>query len=94
MTLFIREVVTSTFTVDVGIMGPITMAHGRLRPGGGSHRCYADIKLTISGVTVIRSSDAMNTIEPITMDDSTVPNSVVKERERNVGKDVAKLNVT
>ena len=70
------------------------MAHGRLRPGGGSHRCYADIKLTVFGVTVTRSSDAMNMIEPIMKDDSTVPNSVVKKGERNVGKNVARLNVT
>jgi hypothetical protein len=90
MTWFIPGSITSTFTEDVGIVGRITMARGYLLRGDLSHRFYSGIELTVSGITVTKSSDDMSEIEGIMMDDSTVPNFVVEvgklSAEKNIGK--------
>lgn len=49
---FIRGLITSTFTEEAGIAVRITMAHGRLSPGGIFPRYYSGIALTAFDSTV------------------------------------------
>jgi hypothetical protein len=90
MICFILGLITSTFTAGVGIVDHITTARGYLLPGEIFHRFYSGTELTKSDISVMLSSDDMSTIERIMMDDSTVPNYVVKDGKQSAKKNIGK----
>lgn len=81
MILFILGVITSTFTVDVGIGGHITTVRGGLLRGDISRRLYSGTELTKFDITVTSSLNDMSTIERTMMDESTIPNFMVEKRK-------------
>ena len=89
MTSFIRGMITSTFTMDVGIGGHITTVLGRLLAGDIPLRFCADTELTKSDIIVEQSTDDMSTTEHTTMGDSTVQNSVARTQEKERKKEKA-----